>query len=145
MWLLCCCIKKPVWGLWISVWLSVSGLLSAGIFIRWLEWGSQNPPEPTASICVTLLSTLLNPPIQSPVRLVRKLFPNRGSSFLESFGFLCVDEMLAAGATDSRHDCTICLINLRFCYSRVKVCVACSHGDNAIVSLVCAEMILFSQ
>lgn len=80
----------------------------AGIFIRWLEWGSQNPLEPTASICVTLLRTLLNPRFNSQFGLWGNRFQ---TETVHSWKVLarCV-LMIAAGATDSRHNCTIWLI-----------------------------------
>lgn len=61
-----------------------------------------------------------------------------------SVGSLHVVETLQPGPLIANKN-MICLINLKLYYSRVKVYIACSHGDKTIAPLLRVEMGLVSQ
>lgn len=124
----------------IELW-TVMHLQSDSLFKEWprlfsfnvTNWGENEEARilwgPAASIYVTLLRT-----VQSLIQDTRRLFPNGGCASLErSRRWLAARWWnIAAWAGDSKRDNTICLINLKLYYSRVKVYIACSHGDNTI-------------
>lgn len=110
------------------------------------EWGSHNPPGPRASIYITLLRMQLKPrSIPHSGHEETAFCPGSGFSCkAASIGLLCWWN-IAARATDSQHKNMIWMINLKLYYSRVKVYIACSHGDNTIAPLLHIEMGLFNQ
>lgn len=82
-------------------------------------WGNPNPPgSQSCNLCyIVVAKNLLNPSFWMWRETFSYLFPVPGSA--------CVDITL-----HSRN--MICFINLMHSYSRVKVYIACSQGDNKI-------------
>lgn len=110
------------------------------------EWGGLNPLGPAASIYVSLLRTLLklgSIPHAGRDEAVsrRRLLRSPGKKRAEARRWWNV----AAWDADSRHNDTMCPINLKLYYAREKVYIACSHGDSTIAALPRVEIRLFSQ
>ena len=132
---MCFCVSSCI-ELWTVMHLQSDSLLKEWPCLFSFDvtnWGENEEARilwgPTASIYVALLRT-----VQSLIQDTRRLFPNGGFASLEgSMRWLAACWWnIASWAGDGKRDNTICLINLRLYYSRVKVYIACSHGDNTI-------------